>query len=207
MMHFDHIDYSHKYLEDILRIIREGILQKQTALNKSKREGLNTQSLVDVFNVIGTTCVVSTTWLGVQKEHEREDNKGKEDIYFYLNDDNYTRIFFVEAKRLPKRQSKCKEEYVTGISSTGSPSGGIQRYKSGNHGNYRLRHNGIIAYVENKSIKEWISIVNNKITNEYPDDSLLVPTRFVNEYTSTHNYLNKEGSFLMYHFWINLTRN
>ena len=207
MMHFDHIDHSHKYLEDILHIIRKGISQGQAALNKSRREELNSQSLVETFNIIGTTGVACTSWIGVQKEHEREDNSGKEDIYFHLNDDNHTRIFYAEAKRLPKHQSKCEEEYVTGVSSTGSPSGGIQRYKLGKHGDYRLRHNGIIAYVENKSIEEWISIVNNRITNEYPDDSLLVPIGFVNEYTSTHNYINQEGSFRMHHFWINLTGN
>jgi hypothetical protein len=204
-MHFDYIDYSHKYLEDILHIIRKGILQKQTVLNKSKREGLNSQSLIETFNVIGTTGVVCATWIGVQKEHEREDSSGKEDIYFHLNDDKHTRIFYVEAKRLPKYQSKCEEEYVVGKSSTGNPSGGIQRYKLGNHGNYTLRHNGMIAYVENKSIEKWILIVNNRIKNEYPNDSLLAPIRFLNEYTSTHNYLNQEREFLMHHFWINLT--
>lgn len=206
-MHFDYIDYSHKYLNDILCIIRQGIIQRQAALSKRNREGLNSQSLVDVFNIIGLTGNISKTLIGVQKEHEREDNKGKEDIYFYLNDDNYTRVFFLEAKRLPKHKSKSEDEYVVGESSTGNPSGGIQRYKLGNHGNYNLRHNGMIAYIENKSIEEWVLIINSKITNVYPDDSLLIPTRFANEYTSTHNYLDQNGSFFMHHFWINLTNN
>ncbi len=180
-MNFDYIDYSHKYLENILCIIRQGILQKQVALNKGKREILNSQSLVEAFNIIGTTGLVCATWIGVQKEHEREDNKGKEDIYFHLNDDRYTRIFYVEAKRLPKHQSKSKEEYVIGISSTGNPSGGIQRYKLGNHGDCKLRHNGIIAYLESKSIEEWMLKINDKITKEYPNDSLLSSTSFANE--------------------------
>ena len=204
-MHFDNIDYSHKYLEDVLSIIRQGILQRDRELNKNKREVLNSQSLVEVFNVIGTTGVVCTTWIGVQKEHEREDNKGKEDIYFHLNDDSYTRIFYMEAKRLPKHQSKSEDEYIIGKSSTGNPSGGIQRYKLGNHGDYNLHHNGIIAYVENRTINEWLLIINRKITNEYPDDSVMGPTSFANEYISSHNYLNRKGSFFMYHFWIDLT--
>lgn len=207
IMHFDYIDYSHKYLEDILCIIRQGILQRQNILSRKKREVLNTQSLVEAFNVIGLTGAVSKTLIGVQKEHEREDNKGKEDIYFYLNDDNYTCIFFAEAKRLPKYQSKSEDEYVVGESSTGNPSGGVQRYKLGLHGNYNLRHNGIIAYVENKSIDEWFSIINGRIANEYPTDSLLIPTDFLNEYISTHTYLSNEGAFCMHHFWINLTKN
>lgn len=206
-MHFDHIDCSHKYLEDVLCIIRQGILKRQMVLTKNKREVLNSQSLVDTFNAIGTTFIVSATWIGVQKEHEREDNKGREDIYFYLNDDKYTRVFYVEAKRLPKPQSKSEEEYVIGESSTGNPSGGIQRYKLGNHGDYKLRHNGIIAYVESKSIEEWMLIINRKITKEYPNDSLLSSTSFTNEFISTHNYLNQEDSFVMHHFWVNLTKN
>ena len=123
-------------------------------------------------------------------------NKGKEDIYFHLNDDKYTRIFYVEAKRLPKHQSKSEEEYVIGISSTGNPSGGIQRYKLGYHGEYKLRHNGMIAYVENRSIEEWMLIVNGKIAKEYPNDSLLTSTSLANQFISTHNYFNHEASFV-----------
>ena len=206
-MHFDNIDYSHKYFENVLSIIRQGILQKNWVLNKNKREVLNSQSLVEVFNVIGTTGMVCPTWIGVQKEHERKDNKGKEDIYFHLNDDGYTRIFYVEAKRLPKHQSKSEDEYIVGESSTGNPSGGVQRYKLGNHGDYNLRHNGIIAYVENKTINEWLRIINRKINEVYPGDSVMVSNSFANEYISSHNYINRKGYFTMYHFWINLTGN
>lgn len=206
-MRFDHIDYSHKYLKTILCIIRQGIQQRRTTLSKNKREGLNSQSLVETFNVIGTTEAVCTTWIGVQKEHERENRNGREDMYFHLNDDKYTRVFYIEAKRLPKYQSKSEDEYVIGESSTGNPSGGIQRYKLESHGDYNLQHNGIIAYVENKSIEDWFLIINSKIAKEYPNDSLLVPTSFINEYTSTHNYLYRESSFVMHHFWINLIKN
>ena len=66
-MQFDHIDYSHKYLKDILSIIRDGVKQKCNILSKNKREGLNSQSLVEAFNIIGTTFVICNTWIGVQK--------------------------------------------------------------------------------------------------------------------------------------------
>jgi hypothetical protein len=204
-MHFDHIDYSHKYLEDILCIIRQGISNGKAKLNKTKREEFNTQSLVEDFNIIGTTNAPRMTWIAAQKEHEREDNAGKEDIYFHLNDDNHTRIFYSEVKRLPKHKSKSDEEYVIGKSSTNHPSGGIQRYKLGKHGAYNLQHNGMIAFVGNKSVRKWLLIVNDKITKTYPNDSLLIPTDYTDEYASHHDYLNQEGSFIMHHFWINLT--
>jgi hypothetical protein len=204
IMYFDHIDYSHKYLEDILCIIRQGILQKQSMLKKKKREGLNTQWLIEAFNIIGTSQNYKT-WIGSQKEHEQEKSRNREDIYFHLNDDNHTRIFYVEAKRLPKYQSNNDEEYVTGKSSNGKPSGGIQRYKFAIHGNADLSHNGMIAYIENKTTEEWLQIVNDRISEEYPDDSCLISTPLENEYISTHLYRDQKNSFIMHHFWINLT--
>ncbi len=200
-MRFNHIDYSHKYLEIILSIIREGILRKHIVLSKSKREVLNSQSLVEMFNIIGTTGKI---WIAAQKEHERETNMGKEDIYFHLNDDNCTRIFYLEAKRLPKHKTNNKEEYVVGKSSTGNPSGGIERYKLEIHGSPYLKHNGMIAYVENKTINDWLLIVNKKIENEYPQDSLLTSINTQYEYTSTHCYVNNDMKFEMHHFWIDL---
>ena len=204
-MQFDHIDKSYKYLDDILCIIRQGILQKQSSLNKCKREGLRTQLLAETFNIIGAN--VSKNSIFAQKEHEREGDFNREDIYFYLSDDNYTRIFYIEAKRLPKYKSKTSEEYVTGISTSNKPSGGIQRFKSGRHGDYNLNYNGIIAFVENKSIEEWFSIVNNKLLIEYPNDTLLTPTNYSNEFRSTHSYLQREKeTFVLCHFWIDLTK-
>lgn len=206
-MHFDNIDNSHKYLTDILCIIRQGIFQKQSILNKKEREGLKTQQLVEVFNVIGTTSIVTKTWIGVQKEHEREGDTNKEDIYFHLNDDNYTRIFYVEAKRLPKYKSVDSEEYVKGINTSGNPSGGIQRYKLGYHGNCELKYNGLIAYIENKSIETWHSLINQRVAKEYSSDSPLTTTDYENEFISIHSYLHKDGTFIMYHFWIDLVEN
>lgn len=207
IMQFDHIDHSHKYIHDILYVIRQGLKQRSHVLERKRREGINTESLVDAFNVIGLTDVECKVKIGVQKEHERRDGKGKEDIYFYLNDDEYTRIFYAEAKRLPMSRYKNKEEYVTGQSSTDNPSGGIQRYKLRLHGDGNLKSNGMFAYVENKSIEEWLQIINSKILNEYPDDSPLILTDSVNEYISTHAYEEHKEYFTMYHFWIDLTKN
>ena len=204
-MQFDHIDYYHKYLKSILSIIREGIRLRSDSLTKNKREGLNSQSLVEVFNNIGTRGIVCDTWIGAQKEHERENSKSREDIYFHLNDDNYTRIFYVEAKRLPKYKTESEDEYVFGLSSTGNQSGGIQRYKLAMHGNCNLRYNGMIAYVENKSVENWLSLINDKISKHYPNDSILTKVDFIYEYTSSHFYENTDKMFTMYHFWIDLT--
>ncbi len=204
-MQFDYIDDTHKYLPDILYIVRQGILQKKNVLKKGNREGLNTQLLVETFNILGTTHIENKPWIGVQKEHERKNGSGREDIYFHLNDDNYTRVFYVEAKRLPKYRTKNDEEYITGDDSSNKISGGIQRYKSLVHGDSTLKYNGMIAFIENQSIDDWLSLINNKLLQKFPDDTQLLSNNFQNEYISTHKFDNSGfESFVMHHFWISL---
>lgn len=205
-MQFDHIDSSNKYINDVLGIIRRGIV-KSRALQKKSREELKTQQLVEEFNILGTSGAVSNIWIGTQKEHEHNAYSSREDIYFHLNDDGHTRIFFVEAKRLPKPNTSDKEEYVIGKhTSSGNPCGGIQRYKLLRHGDINIPYNGMIGYIENKSVDEWVTIVNKKISQEYPQDIPLttISDQHQNEYTSQHNYIDSKGSFTMYHFWIDL---
>ncbi|PZO25395.1 hypothetical protein [Flavobacterium lindanitolerans] len=206
-MHFDNIETNHKYLSDILFIIREGIRQKKEKLHRNKREGLNTQLLAETFNIIGTTNKQVKTWIGVQKEHERNNGLGREDIYFHLNDDNHTRIFYMEAKRLPKYKTKNEEEYVFGTGVEGKKSGGIQRYKILVHGNLNSNYNGMVAYVETQTIDDWLLLVNNKLKDKYPTDTALTPINYDNEYTSLHKFENYEDkTFTMHHFWIDLQK-
>jgi len=106
---------------------------------------------------------------------------------------------------LPKYKSRDNEGYINGMSSTGKPSGAIERYKYLIHGEPTLRHNGVIAFVENKSIEQWLIDINNKLKKTYPHDSLLTSEAGANEYTSTHIYHESDSKFNMYHFWINLT--
>lgn len=205
-MQFDHIDNSNKYASDVLNIIRQGIV-KDNALQRRSREDIKTQRLVEEFNILGTSGTVSDIWIGAQKEYEHTMDNNREDIYFHLNDDNHTPIFFVEAKRLPKPNTQDQEEYVVGIHVSGNPCGGIQRYKLLKHGVINIQYNGMIGYVENKTVDEWLKIVNEKISQEYPQDTPLtvISGQQKNEYSSHHNYINSQGSFTMHHFWLDLT--
>ena len=200
-MQFDNIT-PYDYLELVLNIVRQGIVKGMPRLKKDSIESMKNQILTDEFNIIGTSNL--EMWIGVQKEHIQEKSNKREDIYFYLNDDNRTRIFFIEAKRLPKYPTKTDEEYVIGVSSTGVPSGGIQRYKLNVHGTKNIRHNGMIAYVENKSISEWEEIINQSLLTNYPEDSSLISSPYKNEYTSIHQYDSTNECFTMHHFWVDL---
>ena len=207
-MHFDHLPSSHtKYLNTILSIIKKGISEEKHRLNISDRENIKNQQLSELFNILGTKN--EEYWIGASKEHEKDKDSNREDIYFYLDDDKRTRIFFVEGKRLPKYKSKSEEEYVIGKSSSGKPSGGIERFKLGLHGMpHSMNAYGMIAYIENDSFSIWQGRINDKINSVFPDDSRLIKT--VNkdcDYTSSHTYNMFPQKFNLHHFWIDLTAN
>ena len=85
------------------------VRKKRSKLHRKTRESIKTQLLVETFNVIGLTDIACKVKIGVQKGARTKNSKGKEDIYFYLNDDRYTRIFYAEAKRLPMSRYKTKK--------------------------------------------------------------------------------------------------
>lgn len=204
-MHFDNLPRN-LYVDMILDIIRKGIEHGKGKLKIHDNENKKNQHLAEVFNLIGT--LNEKVRFGVNNEHIREGENTREDIYFYLPDDGHTRVYYVEGKRLPKFSTRCEEEYVQGRNASNNPLGGIERYKLGKHGEpERIKHNGLIAYVENQSISEWENIINASIKKNYPNDSLLRQIPQNNkEYESVHEYnCDVEGSFIMHHFWIDLT--
>ena len=167
---------------------------------------INTVGSVETFNIIGTSSTILNSWIGAQKEHKREIGSRREDIYFHLNDDKHTRIFYMEAKHLPMNKTKDKDEYVSGDEESGKISGGIQRYKILIHGNPNLNYNGMLAYIENNTIESWVVSINKKLGKIYPEDKPLSLTGYQNEYISTHRYTTLiDKWFIMHHFWINLT--
>lgn len=62
----------------------------------------------------------------------------------------------LEGKRLPPPKPDREREYVTGGD---KKSGGIQRFKLGLHG-ARLRHAGMIGYVQRDSFDDWFTSIN-----------------------------------------------
>lgn len=205
-MQFDYVPPT-PYLAIVLNIIRKGIEKEKGNLKSYRNEKLKNQRLVEAFNIFGAN---DKNPIFVQKENVRENNNCQEDMFFHLPDDNHTRIFYIEAKRLPKTKTVSREEYVLGLSTSRKPAGGIERYKLGLHGEpHRLKYNGIIAYVENKTIAEWETIINYSINSHYPEDLGLQPYKsFANEYKSFHSYSCNtiKNYFKMYHFWIDLTQ-
>jgi hypothetical protein len=204
-MQFDNLPTS-PYLNIVFSIIRNGIITNLPKLKAIDNEDLKNQMLTETFNYLGTTN--ENIWIGVGKENISKGKQAREDIYFHLNDENHTRIFFVEGKRLPKYNTKTKQEYVIGTNSFGNPSGGVERFKKGIHGDpNRISSNGLIAYVENESIEYWAENINCSIRDNFNIDELMVKKDgFINEFLSTHKFECESitADFNLHHFWIEL---
>jgi len=64
------------------------------------------------------------------------------------------KLYTIEAKRLPTGTGIREKEYIYGSFSSGSPSGGIQRFKTGDHG-YGLPKSALLGYVEEYDFSYW----------------------------------------------------
>lgn len=88
------------------------------------------------------------------------------DIAFVSSEQKSSKIklYTVEAKRLPTGNGREKE-YVHGLFKSGSPSGGIQRFKTGDHG-YGLSKSALLGYVEENDFTHWYDIINKWIVDK-----------------------------------------
>ncbi len=117
-------------------------------------------------------------------------------------------LFTIEAKLLPtpirgKKSKRKKYEYVYG------KSGGIQRFKDGNHGlDHQLEllpENGLIAFVKKEQFEHWLPTINQWIKDVEWDESEQLQKVYFN--TTTAKLLSKhkrvDGSDLtLHHFWV-----
>lgn len=126
----------------------------------------------------------------------------------------YTPIIVFEAKRLPAPERSRDQEYVTGGAKI---SGGIQRFKLGEHGQGHYI-SGLIGYVQSKGIDYFHEKVNNLILemSKSSSDSLLWNASECLEKVDdkmdvglakfvSHHLRNYNGEICLYHIWIDMT--
>jgi hypothetical protein len=103
------------------------------------------------------------------------------DIAFVSSEQGASKVklYTVEAKRLPTGTGKREKEYVYGSFRNGSPSGGIQRFKTGDHG-YGLPKSGLLGYMEesdfgywHNAINHWIADKANELSEEWKEEEKL----------------------------------
>lgn len=123
----------------------------------------------------------------------------------------YEPFLVIEGKRLTsKLPKKRKREYVTG--ENGQTSGGIQRFKLGEHGaNHEVAV--MVGYVQNDEPLNWLNIINGWIKEfieQYPkewqiNEQLTLENNCNSQLiraTSNHPRSCKSSNIKLHHFWI-----
>lgn len=123
-----------------------------------------------------------------------------------------TKLYTVEAKRLPTGSGREKE-YVCGFFTSGSPSGGIQRFKTGDHG-YALSKSALLGYVESQDFTYWHNSINGWIlekVQECPKEWKEVEQLKELEINQTHTCsvsrsvaYRQSDSIELFHLWISI---
>jgi hypothetical protein len=75
------------------------------------------------------------------------------------------KLYAIEAKRLPTGTGIREKEYIYGFFSSGSPSGGIQRFKTGDHG-FGLPKSALLGYIETNEFSYWHNLINQWIIDK-----------------------------------------
>ncbi|GHV59571.1 hypothetical protein FACS1894182_13870 [Bacteroidia bacterium] len=89
------------------------------------------------------------------------------DIAFVSSEQGASKIklYTVEAKRLPTGTGKREKEYIYGHFASGSPAGGIQRFKTEDHA-YGLSKSALLGYIEKKEFTYWFTTINSWISDK-----------------------------------------
>lgn len=122
-------------------------------------------------------------------------------------------VFVIEGKRLPAPDKSREREYVTG--SKGETTGGIQRFKLGEHGE-KFKEAAIVGYVHSNSFHSWFITINSWIDELIHSESKLKwkeSEKLSGFYEDEHaaysisnndrdTINNKSDSILLHHFWV-----
>lgn len=125
----------------------------------------------------------------------------------------YDTLLPIECKRLPTPKGKARDEREYVVSSKAT-TGGMQRFKEGNHGaNHSLA--AMIAYVQTESAESWFVHVNTWITELSESNKLwskndmlrrdsLLAQFGLTSYRSTHVRDSKLSELELRHLWIDM---
>jgi hypothetical protein len=137
------------------------------------------------------------------------------DIAFVSSEQGASKIklYTVEAKRLPTGTGIREKEYIYGFFSSGSPSGGIQRFKTGDHG-YGLPKSALLGYVEendfsywHQTINDWIAFKAEELPEEWKEDEQLQKLKIDSNqnFSVSRSIAYRENDTLgLFHLWIKI---
>lgn len=153
-----------------------------------------------------------------QRGRRRIDFAAKPVQHILVEGHIYTKndpIFVIEGKRLPTPGKEREHEYLTGWD--GKITGGVQRFKHGEHGG-NLDEAAIIGYVQSNSFHYWFETINSWIDELILSDQYLEwreseKLRSFHEDKQTAYLISKHfrspgkcksGTILLHHFWVDL---
>ncbi|MBI2417571.1 MAG: hypothetical protein HYV28_06650 [Ignavibacteriales bacterium] len=117
-------------------------------------------------------------------------------------------LYSVEAKRLPTPGRKRVQEYIWGVTDNDRPTGGIQRFKTGDHG-AGLANCALLGFVESKSFYYWFSTINSwikslaEIKADWDISEQLYD--FIDHQDHSTSYsvaIRSKDKVKLFHFWI-----
>ncbi|OJV44923.1 MAG: hypothetical protein BGO29_08375 [Bacteroidales bacterium 36-12] len=141
--------------------------------------------------------------------------KKRVDIAFISSEQgsSKTKLYTVEAKRLPTGTGQREQEYIYGFNKK-TPTGGIQRFKTGDYG-FGLSKSALLGYVEEKSFTYWYETINSwivdkakKLPAEWKDNEQLqnFDIDLSQNCSVCHSVAHrKSDSIELFHLWIKIT--
>lgn len=126
-------------------------------------------------------------------------------------------ICFIEAKRLPTPAYSGSQETEYVCYKNATKQGGIERFKTGKHGN-NLPFSIMVGYIQEQNANHWYNKINDWINEQIQissntqiswleEDSLIQEISFlksrITKYNSTHSRINS-GRINLIHYWIDL---
>lgn len=154
-----------------------------------------------------------------QRGRRRVDVAAKPIKHILVEGHLYTKndpVFVIEGKLLPPPGKKREREYLTGLD--GEITGGVQRFKLGEHGG-KLDEAAIVGYVQKNSLHSWYETINSWIDDLISHDQYLEwresekLTLFHEDkqcaYSISTNIRDAEkcnsDTIKLHHFWVNLS--
>ncbi len=207
--------HIHEFISDVKK------KQKENELNEDDI----TEILCDVMNFYNHPLF----WFHFQKIEKQEKGhnksidigvKTRKNIVIEAKTFSTKNTFFaLEAKRLKTKSNLREKEYVIGHfekrkgKNIYKESGGIERFKTGSHGN-KLNFAGMLGYVQEENFEYWQTKINNwieELIKSKPQTWKVIDrlnkidiSDKIAKYSSLHKRTKNFSEIKLYHFWINL---
>jgi len=199
-----------RLLNKIIDSIKNTPVHFINVLKNRASKNLSEVKLTQLFitqNNVQISNLKIPVYAGVEYRDVYHNSKGIPDIHYSILEEgvDHEPTFIMEAKRLPAPSKDREKEYVVGMTPSGNPSGGIQRFKLENHGG-SLSECGMIAYIEDGLFSDWQAKINDWIYELIPTWSKKEKLKLIDEqefYSHYHSLvLRKNDKMLLNHFWV-----